>query len=367
MKVAVVINSLKRGGAERVVSTLTKEWARDHQVLIAVFDASLRAYDHGGDIEDLGVPPLGSRSKKLVNFVSRSIRLTRLFRREGPDLIVSFMESANFPTIVAASVTGSLDRLCVSVRNDPAMIPRLKRLLLPIAYRRAERVVAPSTGVRNALQKMGVPARKLSVIPNPIGSSKDVNTSIDADFPLRYIVGVGRLERQKGFDRLLKAFAKVEQPDVQLVILGDGAERATLLAMSEELGVRARLHLPGAVSDVDAWYRRAECFVLTSHFEGSPNVVVEAMANGCPVVSFDCRYGPAEILEGGTSGVLVPQDDIAGLANAIQRLVSDRALRLRLGQLGRQRAQAFSVEKIAPCWFSGFRSSYRRRYYPHLP
>ena len=354
MKVVVVINSLRRGGAERVVCTLTREWVREHQVLIALFDASHVEFDHGGKIEDLEAPPRGRALKKLHIAVLRSIRLARLLRRERPDLIVSFMESANFPTLAASAVTRLSRRLCVSVRNDPAKIPRIKRLLIPFAYRRAARIVAPSNGVKNALQEMGLPARRLSVIPNPIARRTDLTPSRCADFPSRYILAVGRLERQKGFDRLLKAFSDVKQSGVDLVILGDGTQRAALLAMSRELGIGPRLHLPGAVSDVEVWYRYADCFVLASHYEGWPNVVVEAMAAGCPVVSFDCSYGPAEILEDGASGVLVLQDDINGLTDAIRRVLANRTLRGHLSQVGLERARAFSVEKIAPRWLSGF-------------
>ena len=352
MKVVVVINSLASGGAQRVVSTLTREWAKGHQVLIALFDASRPAYDYGGQIADLRTPSLRSPVKKLHNALLRSIRLARVLRNERPDRIVSFMESANFPTIVAAAVTGFLDRLSLSVRCNPATIPWLNGLLIPIAYRLADRVVAPSDGVRNALRKMGLPPRKLLVIPNPLARRTDATTSTRSESPLRYILGVGRLEREKGFDRLLKAFSEVDRSDVDLVILGDGTERSTLRAISQELGIASHLHLPGMVSDVDAWYRRADCFVLTSHYEGSPNVVGEAMANGCPVVSFDCPYGAAELLEGGYSGILVPQDNIEGLSDAMQQLVSDRALRERLSKVGRQRAEAFSVEKIAPRWLN---------------
>ena len=356
MKVLIVINSLARGGAQRVVSTLTREWVKSHQVLIVLFDASRPAYEHGGEVADLGAPSLRSPVRKLHNALLRSIRIARILWRERPDRIVSFMESANYPTIVAAAVTGLLDRLCVSVRCNPATIPGLHRLLIPIVYRLAERVVAPSYGVRCALLQLGLPARKLSVIPNPVVRRNDVKTSARADSPLRYILGVGRLEREKGFERLLKAFSqiRVDQPDIDLVILGDGTKRAALLAISQELGITSHTHLPGVVSDVDAWYRRAVCFVLTSHYEGSPNVVVEAMANGCPVVSFDCPYGPAEILESGRSGLLVSQDDIDGLSDAIQKVVSDRALRERLSKVGRQRADAFSVDKIAPRWLNDF-------------
>ena len=354
MKVLVVINSLANGGAERVVSILTREWAKDHQVLIALFDASRAAYDHGGEITDLDTPSLRNPVKKLHNVLLRSLRVARVLRLERPDRIVSFMESANCPTIVAAAVTGFLDRLSVSVRCNPATIPWLNRLLIPIVYRLADRVVAPSAGVRNALQRMGLPPRKLLVIPNPLARCTHATTSTRSESPPRYILGVGRLEREKGFDRLLTAFAELDRSDVHLVILGDGTERSTLRVISQELGVASHLHLPGMVSDVDAWYRRADCFVLTSHYEGSPNVVVEAMANGCPVVSFDCPYGPAEILEGGYSGILVPQDDIEALSDAMQQLVSNRALRERLSKVGRKRAETFSVETIAPRWLNEF-------------
>ena len=297
-------------------------------------------------------PLAGLYKTRNSHLAGNTIRLASVIRRERPDRIVSFMESANCPTIVAAAVTGFLDRLSVSVRCNPATIPWLNRLLIPIAYRLADRVVAPSDGVRNALRKMGLPPRKLLVVPNPLARRTDATTSTRSESPLRYILGVGRLEREKGFDRLLKAFSEVDRSDVDLVILGDGTERSTLRAISQELGIASHLHLPGMVSDVDAWYRRADCFVLTSHYEGSPNVVAEAMANGCQVVSFDCPYGPAELLEGGYSGILVPQDNIEGLSDAMQQLVSDRALRERLSKVGRQRAEAFSVEKIAPRWLN---------------
>ena len=328
------------------------KWASTHEVLIALFDTGRQAYDHGAKIEDLGTPPLRNPVKKLYNLLLRSIRLVRVLRRECPDRILSFMESANFPTIMAASVVGLLDRLCISVRCNPARITVPKRLLIPIAYRLPGRIVVPSDGVRQALQNMGLPPHKLAVIPNPLAARLDNVAPEHGDIPMCFVLGVGRLEREKGFDRLLKAFAKVGEPDVHLVILGRGTERATLLAMSQELGIASRLHLPGVVTEVDTWYRRAHCFVLPSHSEGSPNVIIEAMVNGCPVVSFDCEYGPAEILEGGRSGMLVPQDDIAALSEAIRQLVSDGTLRARFSRVGKLRARAFSVERIAPSWLN---------------
>ena len=158
------------------------------------------------------------------------------------------MESANCPTIVAAAVTGFLDRLSVSVRCNPATIPWLNRLLIPIAYRLADRVVAPSDGARNAQRKMGLPSRKLLVIPNPLAKRTDATTSTRSESPLRYILGVGRLEREKGFDRLLKAFSEwIDR--IGSVILGDGTER---YAGDFRNGEPPTFTFPVG-SDVDAW------------------------------------------------------------------------------------------------------------------
>ena len=350
MKIVVVINSLKSGGAQRVVSTLTHEWAKSHQVLLTLFDTSRPAFDHGGRLVDLRTPPQRGAIRKLRNLILRSIRLAGVLRGERPDRIVSFMESANFPTLMAAALTGLMDRVCVSVHCNPATISGPKRILISIVYRLAEGIVAPSNGVRKELQKMGLPARKLSVIPNPIAIRSDTTTSARPDSPLRYILGVGRLERVKGFDRLLKAFSLIDRSGIDLVILGDGTQRSALLEISQELGIAPYVHLLGVVADVDAWYRHATCFVLTSHNEGFANVVAEAMASGCPILSFDCEHGPAEILDGGRNGILVAQDDITGLAVAIQRLVADQALRRRLSNAGQHRAMAYSVGKVAPRW-----------------
>ena len=100
------------------------------------------------------------------------------------------------------------------------------------------------------------------------------------------------------------------------------------------------------------WYHHAQCFVLSSRHEGFPNALIEAMANGCAVISFDCQYGPSEIVEDGRSGLLIAQDDIAALTEAISLVVSDSELRQQLGDEGRQRVADFSVEKIAPRWYA---------------
>ena len=353
MKIVVVISTLSRGGAQRVVSILTREWAKRHHVVIALFDAAQPANEYGGRIVDLRLPAQDNRLKKVYRIGARSLRLARLFRQERPDRIASFMECANFPAIAAATMTRLLERLWVSVHTNPTALAAEHRAFVPWLYRLPSRVIAVSKGVKRALEDIGVPTDKVAVIPNPVvpnGSSSSVPCSSS---PGRFILGAGRLHREKGFDRLVEAFSDIEQMDLNLVILGDGRERAAIIAIARELGVDNRVYLPGAVSDIETWYRRAECFVLTSRCEGWPNVLMEAMSNGCPVVSFDCRYGPSEIVEHGKSGLLVAEGNIDGITQAIDRIVTDHRLRTRLVEGGKKRVRMFVPGTIAPCWLAG--------------
>ena len=353
LRILVVISALPRGGAERVVSTLTHEWSRNHDVMVAVFDGELASYECGGRIVDLRLHAIGPVWKRAYTAIwQRSTHLARLFRRENPDRIVAFMESANLPAIIAGAMTGLLSRLRVSVRTNPSAIPRRWRWLIPSLYRVPECVVAPSIGVKKRLESMGIPTKRVLVIPNPVAPQAVAPSGVPSPFSHSYVLGVGRLHPAKGFDRLVTAFADVHQNNLHLIVLGEGDDRLRLACLARASGVESRVHFPGLVPDVGPWYRHAHCFVLSSRYEGRPNALVEAMANGCASISFDCQYGPNEILEDGKSGLLVAQDDIEALTAAITRVVSDNALRQRLGAEGRRRVARFSVERIAPLWYA---------------
>ena len=353
MKILVVVPSLHDGGAERVVSELTKEWAKDHEVVVALFDGSSPVYETGGRIVDLGLPGSMRATKKTRNAVLRPLRLGRVLRRERPDRIVSFMEGANFPAIVATVLTGYLDRLYVSVHCNPAMNPLVYRVPAPRLYRLPAGVVAVSEGVKRGLESMNVPSARISVIPNPV-AGPEARAFEHGPSPLadRFVLGAGRLAREKGFDRLVAAFAALGRRDVRLVILGEGTERESLVRLTRQLGVDDLVHLPGRVADIGRWYRYAACCVLSSRHEGWPNVLGEAMVHGCPVVSFDCPYGPSEMIEDGENGLLVADGDVEALTAAIARVLGDAALRRRLAAGGMEWAKQFEVETIAARWLA---------------
>ena len=301
---------------------------------------------------DLGVPSRRTRFRNLIGLFVRIFRLTMLLYRSRPWRILSFMESANIPVLIAALICGMARRTRVSVRNNPAAIKRRYRVVIPWLYRISTGIVVPSDGVGSALVRRGLPARKLAVIPNPIAKTASSSACKWAPYPAQYILGVGRLVDQKQFELLIEAFSKIDAPEVRLVILGSGPKRERLKALASALGIGPRVVLHGTVSSIYEWYRCALCFVLTSRYEGWPNVLVEAMANGCPVISVDCRYGPSEILEGGRHGVLVRQGDMDGLTGAIRAMLADPSLRLSMALRGKRRAHAFQVSEIARIWLA---------------
>lgn len=355
MKILVVIPSLHRGGAERVVALLCRAWAREHRVVLALFDASRPAFATDARVIDLASASRPTLAGKLLNPGLRVWRLARLIRRERPDRIISFMESANFPAILAASLTGRLALLTLSVRTNPDALAWFYRRLIPALYPLAGEVVTPSDAIARRLAAMGVPTQRQRVIPNPldidgIRARQNVTPAAPPLPGCRYILGVGRLVPDKGFDRLIDAYARIVRPGLDLLILGDGPERPALEQQIRRLGLERQVSLPGAVDDPYPYYRAAACFALSSRFEGYPNVLLEALACGCPVVAFDCRFGPGEIIRHGANGLLVEDGDIAGLAGALRTLADDPPYAAALAAFGQRHAEPYRPDAIAPLW-----------------
>jgi glycosyltransferase involved in cell wall biosynthesis len=166
------------------------------------------------------------------------------------------------------------------------------------------------------------------------------------------LLAVGRLSQEKGFDLLLESWSTLanHQPHWRLVILGEGPERASLEAQIQALGLDRAVLLPGRAGNVSDWYRRADLFVLSSRFEGFPNVLAEAMASGLAVVSTDCPTGPAAIVRDGVDGLLVPMNQPAALREALARLMHDDAMRASMAQCASQIAGRLELEVVAGRW-----------------
>jgi glycosyltransferase involved in cell wall biosynthesis len=284
--------------------------------------------------------------------------LRRCVKRERPHVLFSSMPDANLAASLAAMGLRSRPGLILRETNSHRHrgdLSRLRRKLIGWAYRRADAVVALSEGVREELvEDCALDPRRAVTIHNPVDvtgiavATEAVRDSIQ-DIPNSgpLIVGCGRLHRQKGFDLLIEAFADLNDARARLVILGEGPEREALETLVRSRGVADRVLMPGFESHPEKWFAQATLFVLPSRWEGFGHVLVEALTAGVPVVSAWAPHGPADILNDGETGLMVPTGNAAALGAAIDRLLIDEGLRRRLAEAGRKTAERFSLPVIA--------------------
>jgi glycosyltransferase involved in cell wall biosynthesis len=351
-RIVLVIGGLEGGGAERVLSDMAAYWAdRAWQVTLATWS--------GPELADF-YPLPSSVDRKWINVRSsgdsilariranlkRVLELRRLLKASKPDVVLSFITESNVLTIFAAA--GLHVRVVVSERTSPVVHFRLEphwRTLRRLCYRWADKVVVQTTDAAKwVAENCGVDP---VVIPNPLRIMPDIARERE---PL--IVAAGRLSKEKGFDILLEAFARISPdfPGWRLAILGEGTERQALLDLRDRLNLAGLAELVGQSREVEAWMARSGLFVHPSRREGFPNVVLEAMGMGAAVVCADCHSGPSDLIKDGINGRLVPVGDVDALASAMSELMSKPDLRHTLGQQASQVRRDYQQATIMTRW-----------------
>ena len=362
--ICIIIPNLIGGGAERLHVNLAKHWqAQGYSVAFVLMEAK-------GDLIPLLPQAVSLRSLNVERHHQAILPLAAYFREHRPDVIIAAMWSLTSASVLAWLLSGRPGKLflsdhtqlSVSCLKELRISPIFLKILIRLTYPFASGIIAVSEGVKADLCRLGnFDRQRIKVIYNPtaIGVSQSgyVNESRRGELWGKgfdyHLLTVGTLKAQKDHETLIKAFAKVGPLlNAKLTILGEGALRPRLEALIDELGLRARIEMPGFVIDPYPWYQTADLFVLSSEWEGFGNVLVEALECGLPIVSTDCQSGPAEILDFGKYGTLVPVRDVGALAEAIRTKLREP----KESDTLKERAKFFSVEKIAAEYIAFFRS-----------
>jgi len=353
-KVCFYLPSLKGGGAERVIVRVANEFAkRGYVTEIAVVD---RKGPYLDDVADaVTVVDLDTH-----RFLAAIPSLVKYLRTARPDVILSTIDSANVAAIVAKHLSGVRARVVVRISNT--ISAKSKKLSNPKhqivhfaakqAYPYADHTIGVSHGVtKDTITQLELSDSLATTIYNPVVEDRFHEDSkepvshpwFQEDSP-PVVLGVGELSEQKDFSTLIRAFAKVDlDPQPRLVILGSGDKLTELEELATHLGIGSRVDFPGFVDNPYAFMAKTDLFVLSSQWEGCPNVLIEAMACGAPVLATDCPSGPREILQDGKFGTLVPVGDIDYMSNEIENLLSSKPDI----EASRQRGLSFDIPTIA--------------------
>ena len=351
-KIVLYIDTMNRGGAQRVMVNLAGYLAKEgiETVLVTdvLYDEKRPQYDVPINIrrKSLSDSLSGNPVKKNIN---RILGLRKIIKEEKPETVLSFLGRPNITMLLAAR--GLNVRKIVSVRNDPHKeygSSGLRQKFIGWLFQKADGV---DFQTKDAAQYFPELVRKRSaIILNPVDEKF---FKAKRESKTRNIITVGRLEKQKNHKLLISAFSKVAEdiPEDNLLICGDGPLKEELELYAENLSLNNRVVFKGNIPNIEEELSRASLFVLSSDWEGLPNALMEAMAVGVPVVSTNCPCGgPRTLIRRNNEGILVSCGDVDAMTSAIQIIMRDKKLQSEMSKHEKKRSEDFFPEKVFNQW-----------------
>ena len=348
-KVVLYIDSMSRGGAQRVIKNIAEYLSNKCEVILVndtIFDAeSEYTIDSSVKRIDLNLIAGG-----LVGNFKRMRKLRAIIRTEKPDIVLSFLGPCNIRMLLA---TISLKvKKYVSVRNDPYYEygRGIRKFLFRQIFKLATGCVFQTKDARAYFPEKV--QKKSTIIWNPVDNKFYEN---DWCCKRNEIAVVGRLQLQKNPILAVTAFALIahKYPDMKLVFYGDGELKAEILNKAKEYGLEGRITIFGNIENIEKFISSAKVFLMTSDFEGLPNALMEAMAIGIPCVATDCPCGgPRDLTEGFNEMLLVPCNDANAIAQRLDEVLSNEALQTAMSQEEKNRAKKFHINAIMKKWES---------------
>jgi len=325
-KFCLVIPSLVGGGMERIMSEFANYLAQnDAEVWIVLMfrDDIFYKLDSGVKI----IQPPRKKKYNLTYAFYLFPFLRRQIKKIDPDVVLSFGERYNSYLLLALFGLGT--RVYISDRSSPHKhLSKLNLWMSRILYRRAAGIIAQTSKAAELLsERLNDADSNIRVIPNPLRGivEKKIHKK-------NQIVALGRLVKEKRYDRLLDVMRRLENKSWDLVIVGDGYLRTDVENMIRDYKLHNRVILAGQQKNVDPFLNGSRIFVLTSDIEGYPNALCEAMAHGLACISFDCVAGPRDIIDNGVNGILVEDGNIEHFAKELDALIMDADKRQHIGK-----------------------------------
>lgn len=367
MKILYQINSIYNpGGMERVllnkVRYLVEEKGWD--VTVVTTDQHGRSpfypFPEGVKMVDLGVNYSDDNGKpflkKLMGFLKRrrlhKKRMTEVLAQVKPDVVDCFYpgECSFMPGMKDGSVKvmelhqSKLFHHQYNRSGLMGLADKYRAMMDEKLVRKFDRFVVLTEEDAQMWGEMP----NIRVIPNAANFIADSYSDCSA----KRVIAVGRLDYQKSFDRLVLVWEKVHEnmPDWRLDIFGQGEWKEMLQMMIDERGLQDCVKLNDPTKNIGKEYAESSMIVMSSHYEGFPMVLIEAMACGLPAVCFDFKCGPRDIISSGVNGLIVPDGDIDGLADALVKLMSDDELRKKMGENAKKVVEKYSEEKVMLKW-----------------
>ena len=323
MKIVFAIDTNTAGGGERVIATLANCMSqKGHDTYLINSDSESSFYSISNKVTIVKMELDREQTRKVQRFIRKYRFLKNFFKSNKPDAVVAFLFNMEAPAILAGIMTHT--RVFTSVRNAAWSYSKKERLFRRLFYPMISGVVFQSEKVK--MYKDYQHLKNTAIIMNPITNDiKKVIQPVPYSERRNIIISVGRLEKQKNHEMLIRAFSMIcdKFPDYELHIFGEGSLRTYLIGIIKHLGLESKVTLKGTVSDAILQNRDAKLFVMSSNFEGFPNALAESMIYGIPSISTDFDTGVAsELIKEGVNGWLVHVGDIEGLAAKMEYVLS---------------------------------------------
>lgn len=352
MKVLMFIPALNAGGAERVMVTLANYLSRKgNQILIQTMNSDESFYQVDSNVKIKGMDYAFSKNMFLrilqIPFIEakRARAFTASVFDFKPDVVLSFLFTTN--VIALLSRKKIQVPLVISERSDPRVGGKIRRKLCACLYPKANLIICQGKAVAKYYTAF---LGKCKVIANPLNTSA-IGTYAEAR--KHRIVSVGRLIPEKNHMLLIEAFGEIHSsyPTWSLEIIGEGYLKEELNQAINNKGLEGHVFIRNNIKDVMREVSDSACFVLSSNYEGFPNVLLEAMASGLPVISTDFGTGIArELIADGKNGYVVPTGDVKKLAEALDKIISSEELQRKMGKANLCFKEDYSEEKICMQW-----------------